>query len=151
MFETETVVNRRNIPVEVQYDGKVIVFKANEKKSLPKNVARNIINQSMLKLNLESGIVELYGLGIEGSRAYPVDPITNGLENENPIEVLDRSDSMLLGQTEPTVISADGEKRLGIGKKEKVQTKTISTGVVQPRGPQIMGDFDDNRIVQKKG
>jgi hypothetical protein len=151
MFEVETVVNRRNKAIEVQYDGKVIAFKPYEKRSLPKLVARNIISQSMLQLNLETGLVELYGLGIEGSRVFPVEPLDNGMENENPIEILNRSDSPLFGQTEPTAISAEGEKKLGIGKKERVATKTISTGVVQPRGPQTHGDWGDNRVINKQG
>jgi hypothetical protein len=151
MFDVEVVVNRRNKAVEVQYDGKVIEFKPYEKRSLPKNIARNVIAQSMLQLNLETGLISLYGLGIEGSRVYPVDKLDGEMATENPIEVLDRSDSPLFGQTEPTAISASGEKKLGIGKKERVATKTISTGVVQPRGPQTMGDWNDNRVIQKKG
>ena len=151
MFEVETVVNRRNLSMEVQYDGKVIAFKPYEKKSLPQKVARNIIPQSMLQLNLETGLVSLYGLGIEGSKVYPVAPLDNGMQDENPLEVLDRSESPQYSQTEPTAISASGEKKLGIGKKERVATKTISTGVVQPRGPQTHGDWGDSRIVNKQG
>lgn len=147
MFDTLTVVNRRNRPIEVQFDGKVIAFKPNEKRTLPEVVARNIIPQSALQLNLETGVTTLYGLGIDGYRAYPTDP----LNFDDPVEILDRSDSPVLSETEPQVLTKDGASPMGIGKKDKSPTKLKSTGVVQPRGPQNLGEWGDSRVINKEG
>ena len=149
MFDVLTVVNRRNRPVEVQFDGQVIPFKPLEKRNLPAVVARNIIPQSALQLNLETGVTTLYGLGIEGMNAYPTDPLDGPLADENPIEILDRSDSPVLTETEPMALGPDGPKPLGKGKKDKVPTKILSTGVVQPRGPQNQSEWGDSRVVNK--
>jgi len=118
-FQAVVVVNRRNRPEEFQFDGRCIKFGPLEKKAYPPNVAYAIAIQSMLRVNLATGVTELYKLGVEGDPAFPCDPLTGALAEHNPVEILDRRDVPRLTETEPQALSASGTESLGVGKVEK--------------------------------
>ncbi len=156
-FQSMEVVNRRKITYETQFDGRVIVFKPFEKRHYPQNVAISIVSGSNLRINAGSGIPKDYALGITGHKAFPTDPLEGEIASENPIEMLDRSDDYQLTQTEPTILSEDGEQKMGIGKAKRRTTPVPKD--VQPvqfhnekvkLGPQNAGEYE-GRINTKDG
>lgn len=164
------VVNRRSIQVDVMFDGKVIEFPPNGERHLPRAVAYNIVPQSVLKMDSETGVPTVYGLGIAGHATWTTDPIEGSLSSKNDPEVLDRSNEPKLTETEPKVLGKDGVESLGVGKAEKDyplekqesdpdpkkplkkdEVKYASTGVVQPRGSQRGGSGESSVISKKSG
>lgn len=120
-FATCKVVNRRKIQYDAMFSGRTIVFKPGEAKYLPANVADGIVRDSVLKIDLASGLPSQYALAIEED-GEKVQPLTGALAKQNDVEVLDRTNDHLLTETEPKVLSADGEESLGIGKADKTVT-----------------------------
>ena len=163
----KTVVNRRNIPVEAMFDAKLIQFPPLGKVQLPSAVAFSIVKDSMLNLNVETGQVTIYALGIEGEKGYPTAPLEGELATENKVELIDRTDQAQMEQTEPVILKKTkaglATKKVGKGKKaikpktahgleapEKLSPKVLSTGVVQPVGPMRTEDVGDH-VLHKKG
>lgn len=118
-FKTIEVVNRRAVPQEGMFDGQVIVFEPGQSRHFTPNVGIALVERSALKLNLASGLVTVYGLGIVGDPAYPVDPLDGTLAKKNDLEILDRTDDHRLTETEPKALSSAGVESLGVGKVEK--------------------------------
>lgn len=163
-FQSLEVVNRRKVPFETMFDGRCIVFGPYEKRAYPQHVARNIVEQSNLRLNLASGVPSTYALGITGHPVFITDPLEGEIAAENPLEMLDRTGDHVLTETEPKALGPDGEESLGIGKHEK--TTTPQPGVDTPpasemkskkfvntdvrKGPQNGGQFE-GRISAKNG
>lgn len=163
-FQSLEVVNRRKVTYETMFDGRCIVFGPREKRSYPQAVARCIVEQSALRLNLASGVPSTYALGITGDKFFTTDALDGEIATENPVELLDRTDDHLLTQTEPKTLGPDGEESMGIGKsetavpsmpgnepppaKEMKAKRFVNTEV--RRGPQNGGDFE-GRISAKNG
>ena len=118
-YQSVTVVNRRSIKWEGMFGGVCLVFQPHEKKSYPPNVAIALVNDSVLRTNLASGIKTTFALGIEGDDAYPTTPLEGDLAHKNPIEQMDRRDVPRLTETEPKVLGEKGVTELGYGKNEK--------------------------------
>ena len=118
MYEAVEVVNRRNRCDEYQFDGKVIKFGPIEKKHLPEVMARNIVGNTALQMDMATGVRSAYSLGITGDPAWPTSPLPGELAEENPTELLDRSSQEQMRDHEPHVVK-DGEATpVGTGKKE---------------------------------
>lgn len=118
-FSAVEVVNRRSIQVEGMFGGVPIVFQPHEAQHLPPNVAIALVTGSMLKMNLATGITEVFALGITGDVAYPTDALEGPLASTNPVELLDRRDVQKLTETEPKALTSSGAESLGVGTVEK--------------------------------
>lgn len=156
-FSSLEVVNRRSVPFETMFDGRCIVLRPREKRHYPQHVARSIVEQSALRLNLASGVPTCFALGITGDRFYVTDPLDGEIASENPVELLDRTDDYVLTETEPKLLGPEGEESLGIGKRDKVTApppdEMKAKKFVNPdvrKGPQNGGQFE-GRISTKNG
>lgn len=163
-FQSLEVVNRRGIPVEVQYSGICIVFQPDEKKNYPPNVAHAIVGRSAIRINAATGIIETYALGITGNNGYPTTPLDGELRMKNAVEVLDRRDVPKLTETEPKALSDEGEESLGVGKNKKSHLAPAPADEVKAmqfanpevkqgpqNGPSFGGEFEGNRTKAVKG
>ena len=117
MFPMKTVVNRRNRIVEKQFDGMVIKFQPYEKLSLPENIARCLVQDSPLQIDIATGLQSAYELGIEGETKC--DPLPGEMATKNPLEVIDRTNEEADTETEPHKLEKGEATTLGKGKKAK--------------------------------
>lgn len=147
-MRTVTVVNRRSVPVEGMFDGAVIVWEPGEKKVLPDRVAYNIIPGSGLMMNMATGLMQVYALGIEGDPAYPCDPLDGPLASEDPVEVLNREQAL---EPDAAMVVSMDRNEAPVPKEESIKAgkrwTAVMTGVQEPRGPQFAGDFGDSRVI----
>lgn len=121
-LESKKVVNRRKVQYEGMYNGCTVVFKPGEAKHFPPNIAYALVKDSALKMDLASGLVNEYALGIEEDKAFPTAALKGDLAKKNDVELVDRKNEPQLTETEPKILGADGFEDLGIGKAEKTVT-----------------------------
>lgn len=121
-FSAIAVVNRRNVTHEGMFDGVTVIFKPHETKHYPPNIAYALVQQSVLRIDLASGLSTVYALGLPDDRVFPSDPLDGPLADTNAVEILDRTHVEKLTETEPKVLGQDGAEDLGIGKVEKTVT-----------------------------
>lgn len=121
-FSAIPVVNRRNVRHEGMFDGVVVTFAPHETKYYPPNIAYALVQQSILRIDLASGLATVYALGLPGDRAFPDAPLASALADRNAVEILDRSHVEKLTETEPKVLGHGGEESLGVGKVSKTVT-----------------------------
>lgn len=132
-FVSVKVVNRRKVQYDAMFDGQTIVFKPGQARHFPPNVANCIVADSVLKIDLASGVPSVYALAIEPEEGgEKVKPLTGKLAFKNDVEVLDRSNDHLLTETEPKILGPDGEEPLGVGKAEKTTTPEPTGNMLPP-------------------
>lgn len=119
-YQSVEVVNRRNVRVERMFDGIVVIFEPHEKKHYPPNIAQALCAGSELRLDLASGVVTAYALGITGDGAFPTTPLGDALADRDGLELLDRSNVPKLTETEPKSFDQTGAHDMGVGKVDKV-------------------------------
>lgn len=136
-FEAVPVFNRRNVPYETMFDGITISFKPHQTRFLQGNVARSIVEQSILKIDLASGVPNVYALGIPDDPYYDSTPLDGSLANKNDVEVLDRSNVQKLTETEPKALTQDGAESLGIGTVEKTLPPLPGTDPAEGGGASV--------------
>ncbi|MDF2457681.1 MAG: hypothetical protein K0S79_97 [Nitrospira sp.] len=122
-YASVKVVNRRKVPYEAMFNGQTICFKPGQSRHFPPNVAHCIVADSVLKIDLASGVPSVFALAIEPEDSQePVKPLKGSLAVKNDVEILDRTNDHQLTETEPKILSADGAEEMGIGKAEKTTT-----------------------------
>ena len=118
--------------------------------SLP--VALAIVKNSMIRMDIASGLVT-YALGVEGfEKDYPTDPFENELAEEDPSELLDRTHEDQLVETEAKIITMGKGTEpvsVGPGKKERPKIGRIQTHIELPRGPQNPSLNDAVQVLSK--
>jgi hypothetical protein len=144
-YASVQVVNRRKVPYEAMFNGQTICFKPGQARHFPPNVAHSIVADSVLKIDLASGVPSQFALAIQVEDAEPVKPLKGALAVKNDVEILDRTNDHLLTETEPKILTADGVEDMGIGKNDKTTTP-MPEGVPTPPAAEMKTLSFENEV-----